>query len=180
MFAEILRLRVTGLIVRTPSDAKGLSLPGGWHVKANEAVILSMRTELMDPDVWNTGDAANPHPVDRFWAERFLVYPGSPRSGPLRKPKRRPNAAANGSPYFSLEGCTWNWIPFGTGRSQCAGRHFAKSEILLTTAIFLSAFDIELLTDKLPSEDQASSGLGTSYPKGKVPFRIRRRKLEAP
>ena len=92
IFAEILRLRVAALVVRQPTDAKGFSLPGGWHIKPKETISMSTRTELMDPGVWNAGDAVNPHPLDRFWAERFLVYPDDPQSGPLREPKRRSGA----------------------------------------------------------------------------------------
>lgn len=187
IFAEILRLRVAALVVRQPTVDR-FSLPGGWHIKQNETLSMSTRTELMDDAFWNAGDAANPHPLDHFWAERFMVYPDDPRSGPLREPRRRLKSiqaqaqqqqdGKNGKnePYFSLDGCSWSWVPFGGGRQLCPGRHFAKREILLTSAIFLMAFDIELLTDKLPGPDEGVYGFGTMPPNGKVPCRIRRRR----
>lgn len=179
IFAEILRLRVAALVVREPT-VSNFSLPGGWYIKPHETISMSTRTELMDPTVWNAGDAANPHPLDKFWAERFIVYPDDPRSGPLKEPKRRlkpaPKDGKNPNEgQFSLDGTTWNWVPFGGGRQLCPGRHFAKREILLTSAIFLSTFEIELINDKLPEPNKGIYGFGTMPPKGKVPCRIRRR-----
>lgn len=180
MFAEILRLRVAALVVREPT-VDHFSLPGGWSFKQHETLSMSTRTELMNPTVWNAGDAARPHPLDHFWAERFIVYPNDPRSGPLKEPKRRLKSAdSKGSTeegYFSLDGTTWNWVPFGGGRQLCPGRHFAKREILLTSAIILSAFEIELTIDKLPGPDEGVYGFGTMPPKGKAPCRIRRRRV---
>ncbi|KAH8886632.1 cytochrome P450 [Thozetella sp. PMI_491] len=180
IFAEILRLRVAALVVREPTTAD-FSLPGGWHIKPHETVSMSTRTELMDPGIWNAGDVNDPHPLDQFWAERFIVYPDDPSSGPLKEPKHRVKSRINGStptksePFFSLDGCTWSWVPFGGGRQLCPGRHFAKREILLTAAIFLTAFEIELLTDTLPMPNKGFYGFGTLPPDGKVPCRIRRR-----
>jgi cytochrome P450 len=179
VFAEILRLRVAALVVREPT-VNNFSLPGGWYIKPHETISMSTRTELMDPTVWNAGDAANPHPLDKFWAERFIVYPDDPRSGPLKEPKRRLKPAPKDGKsanegQFSLDGTTWNWVPFGGGRQLCPGRHFAKREILLTSAIFLSTFEIELINDNLPEPDKGIYGFGTMPPKGKVPCRIRRR-----
>ena len=176
VYAETLRLRVAVLIVRQPTRSD-FSFRG-WHIKQNEIVSLSTRTELMDQDFWNAGSASDPHPLDRFWADRFLIKPDDPHSGPLREPKRRAAGKAVGSEEgarFSLDGCTWSWVPFGGGRNLCPGRHFAKREIMLTAAIMLTAYDIELLTDKMPGPDESVFGFGTMPPNAKVPCRIRRR-----
>lgn len=179
VYAEVLRLRVAVLVVRQPTR-DNFSL-GGWHIKKGETVCLSTRNELLDPDFWNAGTRDHPRPLDQFWADRFLVFSDDPSSGPLNEPRRRAAAvkakdgAADQSPTFSLDGCTWNWVPFGGGRNLCPGRHFAKREIMLTAAIFLKAYDIELLTDKLPGPDESVFGFGTMPPNAKVPCRIRRR-----
>ena len=175
MYAETLRLRVSVLLVRQPAR-DNFSLHG-WHIKKHEAVSMSTSTEMMDQDVWNTGSKSDPHPIDRFWAERFLVHPNDPRSGPLKENKRRETKSSNrnGAPYFSLDGCAFSWIPYGGGRNLCPGRHFAKREIMLTAAILLAAYDIELLTDKMPGPDKRVFGFGTLPPNAKVPCRIRRR-----
>ncbi|KUI61982.1 Cholesterol 7-alpha-monooxygenase [Cytospora mali] len=176
VFAEVLRLRVAVLVVRQPTqDHYNL---GGWHIKKGETVCLSTRNELLDSDFWNAGTLADPHPVSDFWADRFLLYPNDPSSGPLKEPKRRTgnkDSLVGEEPSFSLDGCTWNWVPFGGGRNLCPGRHFAKREIMLTAAIFLKAYDIELLTDTLPGPDESVFGFGTMPPNAKVPCRIRRR-----
>ena len=178
IYAETLRLRVAVLIVRQPTRA-GFSIRG-WHIKQSEVGSLSTRTELMDPDFWNAGSGDDPHSLDRFWADRFLVKPDEPSSGPLRTPKRRLAAAkregSEDGARFSLDGCTWSWMPFGGGCNLCPGRHFAKREIMLTAAVMLKAYDIELLTDKMPGPDESVFGFGTMTPNAKVPCRIRRRK----
>lgn len=175
VYAETLRLRVAVLVVRQPTR-DNFSL-GGWHIKKDETISMSTRNELLDRDFWNAGTQAEPHPLDTFWADRFLVRPEDPRSGPAKEPRRRAKAAGGDEPYFSLDGCTWNWVPFGGGRNLCPGRHFAKREIMLTSAIFLTAYDIELLTDKMPGPDESVFGFGTMPPNAKVPCRIRPRKL---
>ncbi|KAH8168143.1 hypothetical protein CIB48_g23 [Xylaria polymorpha] len=175
IYAEVLRLRVAVLIVRQPTHDQ-FSL-NGWHMKQTETVSMSTRNELLDQDFWNAGTEQEPHPLDEFWAERFLVYPDDPRSGPLKEPKRRKAGSGSKAPYFSLDGCTWSWVPFGGGRNLCPGRHFAKREIMLTAAIFFSAYDIELLSDKMPSPDESVFGFGTMPPNSKVPCRIRRRQV---
>ncbi|MCJ1251309.1 hypothetical protein MMC30_008541 [Trapelia coarctata] len=178
IYAETLRLRVAAMIVRQPT-IPNFSL-SGWHIKESETLSLSTRTEHLDKDFWNAGSESKPHPLDRFWAERFLVYPNDSKSGPLKEPKqkRRPAGVSDdkNDPYFSIDGCTWNWVPYGGGRHLCPGRHFAKREIMLAAAIFLTAYDIELLTDKLPGPDENCFGFGTMPPDGKVPCRIRRRR----
>ena len=162
------------LVVRQPTKPD-FSLRG-WHIKQGETISLSTRTELMDPDIWNAGSEQDPHPLHQFWSDRFLVHPDDPSSGPLKEPRRR-KVDADKESYFSLDGCTWSWIPFGGGRNLCPGRHFAKREIMLTAAIMLTAYDIELLTDKMPGPDESVFGFGTMPPNAKVPCRIRRKKL---
>ena len=173
VYAETLRLRVAVLVVRQPTkDNFSLS---GWHIKKEETIALSTRNELMDKDFWNAGTKADSHPLEEFWADRFMVHPDDPKSGPLKAPRRK-KESHDKKPYFSLDGCTWSWVPYGGGRNLCPGRHFAKREIMLTAAIFLTAFDIELMTDKMPGPDESVFGFGTMPPNAKVPCRIRKRR----
>ena len=173
IYAEILRMRVAVFIVREPTtDDYSLR---GWHFKKNETLNMSTRTEHHAEDIWNSGSKTKPHPLTEFWAERFLIYPDDPTSGPLKEPRPRKDDDRK-EPYFSMDGCNWSWIPYGGGRSLCPGRHFAKREIILTTAILFSAFEIELKSDKLPGPDENVQGTGTMPPKGKVPCRLRRRR----
>lgn len=45
---------------------------------------------------------------------------------------------------FSLAGRTASFFPFGGGISICAGRHFAKQEVMAAVGIFVLKFDVEL------------------------------------
>lgn len=143
----------------------------------------------MNEEIWSTGGDKNPYPLDTFWSDRFIVNPEDPSSGPLRRPKEkknRPNAASQSNkaadpakPYFSVDGLSASWVPYGGGQSLCPGRHFAKQEIITTTAILLAAYEIELIEErgkKRPEVDMSCFGFGTMPPNRKIPFRIRRRR----
>ncbi len=59
---------------------------------------------------------------------------------------------------------------------MCPGRTFAKHEMLGSFAILSSKFDVELLTSGQEIKPHMSFfSIGTLPPKGKIPFRIRRR-----
>lgn len=205
MFAETVRLRVAVWFSREP--ARDNYSFRGWSFKKTEILTLSNTTEAMDPEIWGTGSDENSHPLDTFWADRFLVNPQDPSSGPLKRPMEkkktrlpRPNVTstsrrnhhqdaivddtdetANAEPsYFSIDGLSTSWIPFGGGSHLCPGRHFAKQEMIITTAVLLSAYDIELVEEKgkkPPQVDRRYFGHGTMPPDRKIPFRIRRRKV---
>ena len=44
--------------------------------------------------VWNTSGEGDPRPLEEFWAERFLVYPGDSKSGPLLRNSKNRKARA--------------------------------------------------------------------------------------
>ncbi|KAL8672925.1 MAG: hypothetical protein Q9168_002631 [Polycauliona sp. 1 TL-2023] len=187
LYAETLRLRVAVLVVREP--ARDNFSFRGWHIKKNEVLSISTRTEAMNQDIWNTGDDQDLHPLDTIWADRFIIDPEDPSSGPLRLPKERRNKPrvpaihVNGQadarkPYFSMDGLSASWIPYGGGTSLCPGRHFAKQEIITTAAIMLEAYDFELMDadgKNRPQVDMSCFGFGTMPPDRPIPFRIRRR-----
>ncbi|KAL8865990.1 MAG: hypothetical protein Q9174_006568 [Haloplaca sp. 1 TL-2023] len=190
LYAETLRLRVAVLVVREPVR-ENYSFRG-WHIRKNEVLSVSTRTEAMNEDIWNTGSNEDPHPLDTMWADRFIADPNDPSSGPLHLPKNRkkkstmPGNQSNGraeaqarEPYFSMDGLSASWIPYGGGTSLCPGRHFAKQEIITTAAILLNAYDFELIHPKGngrddPQVDMSCFGFGTMPPDRAIPFRIRR------
>ena len=85
MYAETLRLYTSLFALR--------SAPHGdldfcrFTIPKDELVAVDSRVAAMDASIWNTGptntDHPGYHPLDSFWAERFLVYPNAPQSGPL-------------------------------------------------------------------------------------------------
>ncbi|MCJ1307351.1 hypothetical protein MMC25_000997 [Agyrium rufum] len=182
VFAETLRLRTIQFIVRG-SDHEDFNFKN-FHVPAGKVVAVDTHTAHTDPEVWGTGSPENPHPIKDFWADRFLIDPTDPNSGPLKdkhnvigdsmKDLESDNADKD-AVKFSLNGLGGAWVPFGGGRRQCPGRVFAKYEIILSAAIFCSAFDIEFLDSAKPEPNLRYYGLGGLPPKKKIPFRVRRR-----
>jgi hypothetical protein len=85
-------------------------------------------------------------------------------------------------PRFSLAGRAGAWIPFGGGRHICPGRHFAKRKIIGTFAVLCDAFDMELLPHGsgggVTQPDTHFFAVGAMPAKGKVPFRMRRRRRQ--
>ena len=136
---------------------------------------------------WNVGTQGKGregyHPVTEFWGQRFLV-PSTNTS--VSDSGRGAETAA--SPRFSLDRYKGAWIPFGGGIHQCPARHWIKTQMLLSLAVIVSTFEIELLNDGIGGAagkgmgkgvevevDEGRHGLGASYPARKVGFRIRRR-----
>lgn len=169
VYAETLRLRMHFYIIRM-SDRVDMEIRD-WIIPRRKVVVASTTVAHMDREVWDTG-LGNEHPVDQFWIGRFLKYP--PESVSDRKIVEAPTSV----PEFSTKGLEGSWIPYGGGPRQCPGRHFAKRQILLTTALMVSLFDCEIIKEGLDVKEDFTLmgfGSGVSHPVGKVPVRIRRR-----
>lgn len=169
VYAETLRLRMHFYIIRMP-DRVDMNIRD-WIIPRQKVVVTSTTVAHMDPEAWDTG-LDNKHPVDKFWIGRFLKYP--PESN--RSKIEAPDPA---SPEFSTKGLEGSWVPYGGGPRQCLGRHFAKRQILLTTALMVSLFDCEILKEGMNVKEDFTLmgfGSGVSHPAGKVPVRIRHRK----
>ena len=185
IYSETLRLRIQMYIMRY-TDREELRL-NQWLFPKQSIVLVSTVPAQMDENVWNTGKD-NAHPINKFWADRFLVYPDDPSSGPCSKaaahakPEPSSPQTVAGSvpkaqaPKFSLSGTAGHFIPYGGGPRVCPGRHFAKRGIISACAIMATMYDVEILADDKALEmDAAFHGLGGQHPIGKVPFRIRKR-----
>lgn len=64
---------------------------------------------------------------------------------------------------------------------MCAGRFFAKSEVIATVSLFLRAFEIELVDPAKAKDvklDTRYTFLGALPPNCKIPVRMRRRRSE--
>ncbi|KAK4694385.1 hypothetical protein P7C71_g3190, partial [Lecanoromycetidae sp. Uapishka_2] len=189
IYAETLRLRVALIVTRTPEEEEFRI--GEWTFPPQRVIALSSRTAAMNPNVWNAGKPEDPHPLDTFWADRFLIYPNDPMSGPLRKDATKmekyrlnePTSEGKPSetgPRFSMEGVAGGWIPYGGGQRMCPGRHFAKQEIIGTLATLLTYFEIKLKEPKNGREpvcDMTYFPFGGLPPAEEIPFSLRRRQL---
>ena len=185
IFAEVTRLRVVGIIPRF--TVGGDFKLGDWSIPEGSFLGLPSRAGALNKDIWNAGSDDNPHPLDTFWADRFLVYPNDPNSGPVRKDIRPPEASLrttgreqSNEPQFSLKGLKDVYTPFGGGSSLCPGRHFARQEVLSTLARLVLQYDIEFDVPASwePRMDPAFFPTGTLPPLDKVPFRIRKRHVD--
>lgn len=160
IYAETLRLRVNGFIVRHTTK---YNVDIGHHtIPQNRFVVTSSTPAHMDPTVWSSGENAS-HPPEEFWPGRFLKQD-----------------ASKSSVEFSLAGTEGSWIPFSGGANMCPGRTFTKLEVLMTMALMVTLFDVEILADS--NKIQMSSGnfgFGTLSPKEEIPVRIRRRKVDS-
>lgn len=183
IYAEVLRLRSGTVINRVPTSSDFHI--GGWHFKKGEQIIVSTYDTARDQFVWNQGTTDDPHPVNEFWPERFILYPDNPNSGPVLRTiaqqlPKKPQDPTISEPTFSLDGTAGSWIPYGGGTRMCPGRHFAKKEMIVTMAMFLTAFEIELLIDAdcEIQPDLKYFMFGVMHPQGKIPARIRKRSFE--
>ena len=178
MFAETLRLYQAVSLMRMSDEDFELD---GWSFRKNRIIFLCSRIVHLNANLWNTGPANDPHPIDEFWADRFLTYPDCD-VGAGRNEGRRPvskdseDAKLNTTPVFSLKGLENCWVPFGGGPTMCPGRTFAKNEMLGSFALLSTKFDVELLiSGQEIKPDMSFFSIGTLPPKGDIPFRIRRR-----
>lgn len=181
IYAEVLRIHTGTVISRVPQTEKFVI--DGWHYRKGEGLIISTYDTARDPRVWNEGSAENPRALDSFWPERFIKDPRDPFSGPLKSDSSRAavndksaEKDADAAPKFTMEGTEGSWNPYGGGTRMCPGRHFAKREMIVSAAMFLTAFDIELTNTDAPVEDDRRYYMfGVMHPKGPIPGRIRRR-----
>lgn len=162
-----------------------------WKLEKDVHIISSSWLGGHDATFWNEGYASPEtgkpeHPVDEFWAERFLEYPGDPLSGPVKK---SPHSSVRGTGTCTnktseddktarlvTQGTSSHWFPFGGGLNTCPGRHFAKKEVTVAVAIFLRLFEFDELDSDGVEVNVDHYPFGTLPPKGKVSVRMRLRK----
>lgn len=183
IYSELLRLRVQ---VQTLfySDAEDIRV-NEWQIPRGSLVVTAAGPAHRDPGFWNARNGERP--LDSFWADRFLVYPHDPLSGPHRVTKPTTDHAAapkthlqtpsrDNKPKFVSSGLTDSFMPYGIGERTCPGRGFARREIITVCALIADRFDIEFLDGR---QDWGMSttfyGIGTQRPRSKIPFRIRSR-----
>ncbi|KAL8772128.1 MAG: hypothetical protein Q9209_002563 [Squamulea sp. 1 TL-2023] len=135
-YAETLRLHVAVYLIRKPvfADARILN----YRIPNDKMIVMSSAMAHMDKRNWNLG-MKDEHPVDSFWADRFLTCSvGSNQSdaaSPIISSNHTTNSPASTyvpatsikvaslQPKFSLNGYGGAWVPFGGGIHQCPGRH---------------------------------------------------------
>ncbi|KAG4438382.1 hypothetical protein IFR05_006144 [Cadophora sp. M221] len=187
IYSEELRLR-NGVIIQRVPVIDNFKI-GNWKFPKGDMIITSSWHEQRDRSVWNEGPVnGEVHSVEDFWAERFLVYPNDPNSGPAKprrdtKTKAKPATTdasindADNQPRFNIDSVTGSYIPYGGGQKICPGRFYAKQEAIGAMAMFLTMFDIELERGDLPKPNMEYFPFGVVPPLGTFPAKMRRRKV---
>ncbi|KAF1941001.1 cytochrome P450 [Clathrospora elynae] len=154
IYAETLRMYVAVMMVRETTKECHL---GDWTVPKKQSLVVCSYTEHMDARHWNTGTEQDPHPVDQFWAKRFLQDTDS-------------------GPVFSVSEMGGKFLPYGLGERMCPGRHFAKHQMILTLAHLVENFEFELSAPSgyRPALNMHHFGTGTLPPADQIPCHIRR------
>ncbi|RYP77924.1 hypothetical protein DL769_003297 [Monosporascus sp. CRB-8-3] len=145
LYAETLRF---GVQIHIPRSAPYHELHiGEVTIPRNKLIMTNTWLMHTDENLWNT--KGGEHPLDQFWAERFLVDPEDERSGPV---KQKADPSTENKPekqvYFSVAGLEGAWIPYGGGQHACPGRLLAKRIMLISAAMLVNNFDIEILANK--------------------------------
>ncbi|KAK5655986.1 hypothetical protein OQA88_5124 [Cercophora sp. LCS_1] len=158
VYVEVMRLRVSIHVTREvvqPLEVEGYTLKPGS--------VLQAPTELAhwNEEVWGVEG----HPAAEFWAERHVKY-------------------ADGKAVFEMRGRPTDFFPYGGGVAVCPGRHFAKQEIMLTTAMLASKFDYDFVgwvnmdgspSDRPPVNDPKYTGGAGVPPDRDMKVRVKRR-----
>ncbi|KAM7202949.1 cytochrome p450 family protein [Naviculisporaceae sp. PSN 640] len=131
-YTEMMRMHVSMNVTREVV-APGVKI-GGYEIEVGS--LLQAPTELghYDEAVWGSKE----HPASEFWAERHLKYVDSdavdPKTGERKKTAR-----------FEVRGRPSDYFPYGGGVGMCPGRVFAKQEIMITWATWVSRFEFEFI-----------------------------------
>ena len=182
--AELLRLRVQVQTIFS-CDQHDIRV-NEWRFPRKSLVVVPAGAAHRDSKVWNTKNGE--HPLDQFWADRFLVHPDDPQSGPLkngesgrvtRTSEHTESPADPKRARFVTTGLSDSFIPWGIGERTCPGRGFARREIISVVAMMVEKFDIEILLSEQNFDMSGTYyGFGTQRPSRNIPFRIRRHVFE--
>ncbi|KAK8017346.1 hypothetical protein PG993_013672 [Apiospora rasikravindrae] len=175
-YAEVLRLYV-GVAISRIAGYEDMRI-GNYRIPRDSFVMTYSRTMALDADAWMRAGRQLKRPLTEFDAERFLVGPGWTRPG-VASVVDQVGTQTEEKPRFSTDGLLGLWVPYGGGDHMCPGRHLAKQQMLVTFALLLSEFDMELSTDAAArakvQPDMKFAPFGSLPPTDKVGFYIRKR-----
>ncbi|KAI0554091.1 Pfs, NACHT and ankyrin domain protein [Xylaria curta] len=175
IYAETMRLHIK-IYSAYSSPHEDVNL-GKWHLPKGALALVNSAPSHMDKSFWNT--KGGKYPVETFWADRFMIDPTDPESGPIdpeiRRSLNRPEKTGpDMKPYFSLDGCEGAWVPYGGGFSMCPGRFIAKAFMLWSATLLASEYEVEFHDHTLEISDYRY-GMGVDDVAKPIPFRIRKR-----
>ena len=109
MYAETLRFDVQIHISRT-SPHRQYSI-GNLFVPKNKLMLINTWLAHTDVTVWKTKQ--DNFPLNDFWAQRFLIDPEAPSSGPTKRRLPSHQRTEAEEAHFSTEGLEGAWTPYG-------------------------------------------------------------------
>lgn len=177
IFTELLRLHVSFSAVR---EALKPVMVGGYQIPKGSLLHASTDMAHLQEDVWG----AEGHLADTFWAERHLYYEENTSAEHTNTTTAAAASDVRRQPRFSMKGRGWAFFPFSGGYLICPGRHFAKQEVLMTIAVLVTNFDLELVNwikpdgsvpDAPPRDDRAYTGFVVRPPDCDIKIRWKRR-----
>ncbi|KAI0417227.1 cytochrome P450 [Xylaria grammica] len=174
MHAEILRLYIAIFTLR--HGETGPVRFSGYELNMDQLALIYSRTGALDEKAWILNGRAPRTPLDQFDAERFLVDPDD-------QPDKKGSSTTRGAPVgsgdrrqFSMDGLAGIWLPFGGGDRMCPGRHYAKTEMIVTAALLFNKFDVEfsVADTSAVQPNLRFAPFGSLPPTCALPFRIQR------
>jgi hypothetical protein len=172
LHAETTRMYSSNLAVREVIT-DSYALDAKYSVPKGTQVFISHKYAGQFTQGWSSiRPQAVSKPLDTFWPERYLVSSNnnnnsnnaSDRDGKREK--------------FSDAGLSGSWTSFGGGEHKCPGRHFARNIGIVTLAVFMGVFEIEvsdLEGARALDPGNRQKAFGTMRPKERIGARIRRR-----
>ncbi|RWA14263.1 hypothetical protein EKO27_g855 [Xylaria grammica] len=175
IYAESMRIHIK-IYSAYSSPHEDVNL-GKWTLPKGALALVNSAPSHMDKSFWNTKGGL--YPVETFWADRFIVDPADPESGPInpeyRRTMNRPEKKRDDmKPYFSLDGCEGAWVPYGGGFSMCPGRFIAKAFMIFSATLLANEYEVEFHEDTIHISDYRY-GMGVDDVGKPIPFRIRKR-----
>ncbi|KAI0440052.1 cytochrome P450 [Xylaria telfairii] len=176
-YAEVLRFYV-GVAISCSTGYQEIDL-ANYTIPRNSLIMTYSRAMALDTEAWMRAGRILRKPLEEFDAERFLVGLGWKGPGGSSGPETIRTEDIS-SRRFSTDGLQGLWVPYGGGDHTCPGRHLAKQQMLVTFALLLLEFDMEILTDSMAvgkvKPDMRFALFGSLPPDTKVGFRIRKKK----
>lgn len=176
IYAEVLRMRISLMVTRMPD--RGDFQYGPWKFEHGAYIALPSAYIGYHEDAWAHLTQDGKHPINTFWAERFLVPSADEAdksdSKMAQKPMTEKSTKAT-EMQFSTEHVEGIWTPYGGGALMCPGRHLAKQEMMGGVTVFAAYYDLKVADGWVPKMNPVFYGMGAQQPCEPTPVRIRRR-----
>ncbi|KAJ3288225.1 hypothetical protein HK104_008268 [Borealophlyctis nickersoniae] len=175
---ESLRLASSSYSIRSATETQDVDIGDGniFRVRKGDRVVVpSSATHYGEVSFLSVRDTPNVQLLIFEVTTDADIYPGPEKYDPYRwMPSKRPDGTLV-PPVFQKDGkaVRQNHLPFGGGSTLCPGRFLARSEIKVVVSTLLSAMDIRLSSEKVPSFDRSRFGFGILPPVGDAPFEFR-------